>query len=336
MASEPMRELEKQQLREMIDAAFNHPSVWAWSVGNEYDSKSVAGHEFTRDMIEYVKSLDPTRPVGFASNRLDQQPALDATRFADFVMMNQYFGTWVGPKTGLSQALDDIHAAWPDKAVVISEYGFEPHWNARWGPPSSSLDPAEHYFIPEDVPADSEEADIQRQLVIREQMEVFRSKPFVAAAIFWTYQDYRTRSDFVMGVVDSERNKRGSWYLLREEHTPVSIQSVTFGPESGGSPSSAVQSAEVNLRSRGPGDMPSYTLWGYGLHWSVTSPSGEETFAAGEVVLPTLEPGTEWTGVIEWTEPEAEYVLTLGIIRPTGFSVLERTYDATGTMLGRE
>ena len=82
--------------------------------------------------------------------------------------------------------------------------------------------------------------------------------------------------------------------------------------------------------------MPSYTLWGYGLHWAVTSPGGEETFAAGEVVLPTLEPGTEWTGVIEWTEPEAEYVLTLGIMRPTGFSVLERTYDATGAMLGRE
>jgi beta-glucuronidase len=336
MDSDQMRELEKQQLGEMIDAAFNHPSVWAWSVGNEYDSKTPEGHEFTRDMIEYVKSLDPTRPVSFASNRLDQQPGLDATRFADFVMMNQYFGTWVGPKTSLEQALDDIHAAWPDKVVVISEYGFEPHWNARWGPPSSSLDRTEYYFIPKDMPSDSEEADVQRQLVIREQMEVFRSKPFIAAAIFWTYQDYRTRSDFVMGVVDAERNRRGSWYLLREEHAPVKIESVDFGSKSGGSPSSAVRSAEVTLRCRGPGDMPSYILREYGLHWALTSPGGEETFAEGEVALPMLEPGTKWTGSVEWTEPQTEYVLTLSIIRPTGFSVIERSYDATGAMLSRK
>jgi hypothetical protein len=331
MQSGRMRELEKQQLREMIAAAFNHPSVWAWSVGNEYESKTVEGHEFTRDMIAYVRSLDPTRPVGFASNHMDQQPALDATQFADFVMMNQYFGTWVGPKTGLSQALDEIHAAWPDKVVVISEYGFDSHWNAYWGPPSSTLDPSEYYFIPEDMPGDSEEADLQRRLVIREQMEVFRSKPYVAAAIFWTYQDYRSPSGFIMGVVDAERNRRGSWSVLRGEYTPLSIESVTFGRSAAGD-----RSAEVTLRSRGPEDMPSYTLRGYSLHWGVTSPGGEETFAQGELALPILEPGSEWTGTVGWTEPRAEYVLSVGVIRPTGFPVIERTYDAQGVLLGEE
>jgi len=34
MSSVSMRELEKQQLREMIEHDFNHPSVWAWSLGN--------------------------------------------------------------------------------------------------------------------------------------------------------------------------------------------------------------------------------------------------------------------------------------------------------------
>jgi hypothetical protein len=328
MQSEQMRELEKQQLREMIHAAFNHPSVWAWSVGNEYDSSTEGGHEFTRDMIAYVKGLDPTRPVGFASNRLDRQPALDATQFADFVMMNQYFGTWVGPKKGLSQALDHIHAAWPDKAVVISEFGFEPHWNARWGPPSSTLDPSEYYVIPEDMPAYSVEADDQRRLVIDEQMEVFRSKPFVAAAVFWTYQDYRTRSDFVMGVVDSERKRRGSWYVLREQFAPVRIESVIFAPSPGGG-----QSAEVTVRSRGPDDMPSYTLRGYHLRWAVTSPGGEESFAEGELALPTLESGTEWTAPVEWKEPGTEYELIVRVIRPTGFPVIERAYGSDGGLL---
>jgi beta-galactosidase/beta-glucuronidase len=327
MQSPQMRELERQQLREMITAAFNHPSIWAWSVGNEYDSKTPAGLAFTRDMIEYVRSLDPTRPVGFASRELGSQPAGDATAVADFVMMNQYFGTWAAPKTGLSRALDDIHAAWPDKVVVISEYGFESHWNVPWGPPSSSLDPAQYYVIPEDTPGDLEEADHQRQLVIAEQMEVFRSKPFVAAAIFWTYQDYRTPSGFIMGVVDAARNRRPSWSVLREEYAPLRIESVTFGMASDGG-----QRATVALRVRGPveEDLPAYTLRGYYLDWAVKPASGGDAVAEGALPLPTLEPGAGWTGDATWTAPEREVVLTLRVVRPTGFAVLEQTYDLQG------
>jgi len=318
-----MRELEQQQLREMILAGFNHPSVWAWSVGNEYESKTAAGYSFTQHMVGFVKSLDPTRPVGFASHRLASDPGSDATALTDFVMMNQYLGTWHGTKDVLSQALDDIHATWPDRVVIISEFGFEPRWN-RWGPPTSELDPSRYYFIPEDVPSDSEEADVQRRLVIAEQMEIFRSKPFVAAAIFWTYQDYRTPSGFVMGVVDAERNRRGSWVLLREEYTPVLIESVTFSPAREDS-----QSATVALRTRGPveTDMPAYTLRGYKLHWAVTSPDGGTAFSEGDVALPTLEPGSEWSGQVEWAVPEAEYVLTVSVVRPTGFTAIERSYD---------
>ena len=325
LADPHMRELAQQQLREMIASDFNHPSVWAWSVGNEFDSTSTAGHEYVREMIALAKSLDPTRPVGFASNRLNRRPQDDATSLMDFVLMNQYFGTWVGPKGGLGQALDWIHQTWPDKIIIISEYGFESHWNALWGPGSASLKPSQYYFIPEDMPSDSEEADAQRRLVITEQMEVFRSKPFVAGAIFWTYQDYRTPSGFVMGVVDAERNRRGSWAVLREEYAPVLIESVAFATVSGDS-----QSATVTLRTRGPvkEDMPAYTLREYSLHWAVTSPEGDETFSQGDLSLPTLEPGSEWTGEVEWVVPDAEHVLTLSIVRPTGFAVIERSYNS--------
>ena len=327
MADARMRELEKQQLREMILAGFNHPSIWAWSVANEIDSQSEEGRAFVRDMVAFVKQLDPTRPVGFASNRLGDHPTSDATAAADFVMMNQYFGTWAGPKTNLSRALDAIHAAWPDKVVVISEFGFEPRWNRWWGPPTGELDPEQYYFIPESTPPDSEEADVQRRKVITEQMEIFRSKPFIAAAIFWTYQDYRTPTGFVMGLVDAERNRRGSWYLLREEYAPVRIESVTFVPDSGDA-----RSAVIALRTRGPveTDMPAYTLRGYFLRWAVTSPDGREAFSEGEVALPVLEPGSKWSGQVDWSAPQGEHVFTVRVVRPTGFPVIERVYDAQG------
>jgi len=330
MQSEQMRELEKQQLSEMITEDFNHPSVWAWSVGNEIESNTGSGLEFVKEMIAYVKSLDPTRPVGFASNRLGSQPWFDATAVSDFVLMNQYFGTWVGPKQGLSPALDLIHETWPEKTVIISEYGFEPHWNALWGPPTSSLNAEEYYFVPDDTLSDSEAADIVRRQLITEQLEIFRGKPFVAGTIFWTYQDYRTRSNFIMGLVDFNRNRRGSWEVLREEYAPVLIDSLTLSPLADGK-----RTATVALHTRGPVevDMPAYTLRDYALHWAATSPNGNTTFAKGDVQLPTLIPASQWSGDIEFIVPPKDYVITVSIIRPTGYSVIERSYSSEGELV---
>jgi beta-galactosidase/beta-glucuronidase len=325
MADSHLRELERQQLREMIDTHGNHPSVWAWSLGNEVESKSRAGHAFIRDMIAYVKTLDPTRPIGFASNLLNKRPEDDATAMADFVLMNQYFGTWGGPKDRLGPALDAIHATWPEKPVIISEYGFEPHWQRiwKWGP----LRRARYYWLAADVPPDSEEADLQRRRLIREQMATLRQKSFVAGVIFWTYQDYRTPTRYTMGVVDAQRRRRGSWDVLRDEYAPVLIDSVNFA-----SASDDLQNTTVRLRTRGPleCDMPAYTLHGYTLRWVVEGMAEREICAHGSLPLPTLEPGTTWSTQLEWSIAVENYRLTLRIVRPTGFSVLERSYDCRG------
>ncbi|MCX6034263.1 MAG: hypothetical protein NTV38_04705 [Chloroflexi bacterium] len=330
MNSEKMRNLEKQQLSEMIMADFNHPSVWAWSVGDEIESETSAGHDFVEEMIAYVKSLDPTRPVGFASNRLYSQPQNDATALSDFILMNQYFGTWGGPKQNLGPALDRIHQTWPDKVVIISEYGFEPHWNSYWGPSTSTLNADQYYFIPDGTPSDSETADVIRRQLITEQMAIYRSKPFVSGAIFWTYQDYRTRSNFIMGLVDSHRNKRGSWEVLRDEYSPALIGSLTLSSTVDGQ-----RTATVALHTRGPVevDMPAYTLRGYTLHWAVITLDGSTKFSEGDMSLPTLAPASQWSGDIQLTVSGTDYIVTVSIMRPTGFSVTEVSYDAQGEQI---
>jgi beta-glucuronidase len=320
-----MRQLQRRQLHEMITAQWNHPSVWAWSLGNEFESKTPSGHAFVRDMIAHVKALDPTRPVGFASNRLNRQPKGDATALADFVMMNQYFGTWGGSKDRLGPALEAIHATWPDKPVIISEYGFEPRWEklVKW----PLLRPSQFYRIGEDVPADSDAADRERRRVISEQIPVMRAKPFVAGAIFWTYQDYRTPTDYHMGVVDAHRRRRGSWALLREEYSPLLIESVTIAPWS-----PQQRNATIALRARGPvdRDMPVYTLRGYRLAWVIASAKTSDILSQGDQPIPTLAPGATWPTRVEWPSPTTDALCTLKIIRPTGFTVLESTYDALG------
>ncbi len=319
-----MQDLAKQQLTEMIAEDFNHPSVWAWSVGNEIDSTSPQGHDYVRQMMETAKAADATRPVSFASNRLYSNPQDDAASLADFVLMNQYFGTWGGKKGQLSDALDAIHAAWPDKVVIISEFGFEPGWNRFGGPPTASLSPDNFYFIPDDVSRTGEAADLQRQMVIRDQMAIYRTKPFIAGAIFWTYQDYRSATEFSMGVVDANRNRRGSWQVLRGEYSPALLDGVKITRGSGDQ-----RLAQVKLHARGPVDieMPAYTLRGYTLHWEVKSPDGAQTFSEGTITLPQLAPGETWSGSIYWPEPGQDSVLTITVIRPTGFAVLEQTFE---------
>lgn len=316
MTSPQMRALEKQQLSEMVAQGFNHPSIWAWSIANEIASQTREGHEFVREMIAYVKSLDGTRPISYASNRLYPQPRNDAMGLADFVLMNQYLGTWAGPKTDLGPALDRVHAAWPGKAVIISEFGFEPRWN-RNTLPASSLDPAQYYFVGSYVTPGSDEADAVRRQLIQDQMAVFRKMDFVAGAIFWTYQDYRTPTDFVMGVVDPQRTKRASWQVLREEYSPVLIDEVILH----------AQGAEIALRTRGPveTDMPAYTLRGYTLHWELRV-AGGAVAAEGDIALPSLAPGARWSGKIEWSNAGAESVLRVSVLRPTGFAVIEQSH----------
>jgi beta-glucuronidase len=172
------------------------------------------------------------------------------------------------------------------------------------------------------VPPDAPQADEIRCQQIADQMPVFRSRPFVAGCVYWTYQDYRVPGGlYVMGVVDADRKRRPSWYALRDEYAPVRIESVTFAPPSGDR-----RSAAVTLRTRGPleRDMPAYVLRGYHLHWTVTLPEEEAPFAEGTLSLPTLTPGSEWSGEMTWAEPESQYVLKLRVVRPTGFTVVEQ------------
>jgi beta-glucuronidase len=269
-----------------------------------------------------AKTLDPTRPVGFASNRLGHQPWADATALADIVMINAYFGTWSGPKARLGPALDAIHTTWPDKPVIISEYGFAPRW--EWIHRRAGADPSQYYALSPEQASDSEAADHLRQQLIHEQLPVFRSRPFIAGAIFFTYQDHRTPNELMMGVVDAQRQRRDSWAVLREAYAPAVLDAVHTSVAADGT-----HRATVILRARGPveRDLPAYTLQGYRLAWTVAAPEGQRVFAQGSMPLPTLPPGTMWSGEVEWTAPTADYRLILRLLRPTGFAVLEHIYD---------
>ena len=137
------------------------------------------------------------------------------------------------------------------------------------------------------MPADAEVADLERRRLISEQMPVLRAKPFVAGAIFWTYQDYRTPTDYHMGVMDAHRRRRGLWAILSEAYAPVVIDSVGLSTVYGG-----IQQAEIAIQARGPVhiDMPAYTLRGYSLQWQVVRVENPVLLAYGDLPCPILAP----------------------------------------------
>jgi beta-galactosidase/beta-glucuronidase len=322
-------EAAKQQLGEMIEADFNHPSVWAWSVGNEFDSDSLPGHQYVQELVEVAKRLDPTRPVGFASYRLYENPDRDATQFTDFVLMNEYCGSWAGSKWDLSPALDRIHETWPERVVIISEFGLESNWaGASWL--WFETNEEDFFYIQPDADPYAEEVYVQRRKLILEQMDVFRSKPFVAGAIFWTYQDYRSNMGFHMGLLTQDRQITPIWQLIREQYAPVIINEISLSSAVG-----STRVAAVSLQTRGPieSEMPVYTLRAYRLKWMIHSIDGQAVFSEGEIPLPTLLPEEKWSGEVELDVPDTTYVITVSVFRPNGFSVVERSVDMSGAWI---
>ena len=116
--------LAKQMMTEMIEQAYNHPAILGWSVCNESETNKPGGRRYFDAMHAMVKSLDPDRYVSFAdSHVVDSDPKISASSVADFVMMNQYFGTWGPPAEGLDAALEEAGRDYPSKMFIISEFG---------------------------------------------------------------------------------------------------------------------------------------------------------------------------------------------------------------------
>jgi beta-glucuronidase len=293
-------------------------------VGNEIDSNTPQGRSYVEGLVELGHQLDPGRPVSFASFRLFGNQERDATALTDFVLMNEYAGSWHGSKEDLPNSLDRIHALWPDRVVIISEFGLEAGWSAAaWMGDTSWMNNDSYYYVEPGTPVYSEEVFALRSQLIRDQMNVFRSRPYVAGAIFWTYRDYRSDMNFRMGLYDINHNPTSVIEVIREQYSP--IRSVSL---------SVLESDDVisiEILPRGPieSDMPVYTLRGYKLRWSLISDDGQ-VLAQGERELPDLAPAEAWIGEITVDLPASEFLAEIVIIRPTGFSVGEYVFDDQG------
>jgi hypothetical protein len=64
-----------------------------------------------------------------------------------------------------------------------------------------------------------------------------------------------------------------------------------------------------------------------------TSPDGNTKFSEGDVLLPKLASASQWSAEFEITVPTEEDIIIVRIFRPTGSSVIERSYSAKGELI---
>ncbi len=284
MDNDTIRSKFKTQFTEMMERDWNHPSVIAYSVGNEYLSEQSAGQRWTKDMIAWAREIDPTRLYTFASMRLNilpKKPEDEASQYCDFVCTNTYGNH--------ARALDHIHSLYPDKPILISE------WGSRTDVNGGEAAQAKH---------------------ISDVTELIRKRPYVIGASWWTYNDYQSRYVGTApngyrpwGLVDLDRKPRPSYEVYRREMAPLTLEKVKW--QAGGQGTHT-----LTLKVTARADFPAYTLRNYQLKTA-------EQF----VTLPTLQPGesAELTIPVKGFDRS----LKLEVWKPTGIPILSQIIPLT-------
>ena len=298
-------ELAKQQMRELIEQYGNHPSVFAWSVLNESAAGTPGGIRFFRAMRDYIRSLDPERPVTLADDNLPKlnRAAESAANDADFLMMNQYFGAWHGPREALDPALDKVDRLFPDKMVIISEFGF-----------------------PGIFAKSAAEADAARVSIIREQLPLLAKRDWIAGAILWCYQDYKSRRYFwpgqeqgylEHGIVDPNRQRKPSYFAWADLNAPAQVE-ARWTKSVDGAPAGFA----FTLKPNGEKELPYYPLHEYRVSWQLIDADNKAFADGGALVNPPGPLSVERD--VPARPNKGAFKLVIKLIRPDGSLAMER------------
>lgn len=253
-----------------------------FKISRDVYQKSVWQPTLLNTLYQHAKNLDSSRLVNYVSNTLhwgfpsEKKELPDATSNFDMMMFNEYFSTWFGKSVDVvSDELDKIASEYPGKPLAIVEWGICEPWHKGGDP--------------------------RRMEEMVKQITVYGSKAYVAGAIYFSLNDYRTHCgedhtysypQRVHGVCDILGNPKQSYDTLKFYSSPVKIKNITQND------------GEILVTLLGKKELPSYTIRNYSIM------SGDQ-----KVKIDELKPGEEKTFAIKTNNKEFK------IFRPTGFEV---------------
>ena len=214
-----------EMAREMVFQNMNHPSVIIWAYMNEVMINPPYRTDPTIREEEYLahvngvasrldnelKHLDAARYTMTAfhgSGAIYQQAGL--TEIPQIHGWNMYSGWYGGKFSGFEHALDKFRGLYPDKILMVSEYG-------------ADADPRLHSFEPESFDFSCEYA----LLMHRHYLKQILKNDFVSISSLWNLNDFYSelRQDAVptvnsKGITGLDRARKDSYYLYQAHLSP--------------------------------------------------------------------------------------------------------------------
>ncbi|HEX8975114.1 MAG TPA: glycoside hydrolase family 2 TIM barrel-domain containing protein [Solirubrobacteraceae bacterium] len=162
-------------LTQNILANENHPSVLLWSIGNELPTPAtVPEASYIASTAALVRRLDPTRPVAMSISSWPGIPCQAAYAPLDVIGYNDYFGWFdsglgsTADRDALGPFMDSLHACYPNKAVAVTEFGFDGN---------------------RDGPVEERGTYQFQSAALADHLSVFASRPWMAGAMYFLLQD---------------------------------------------------------------------------------------------------------------------------------------------------
>ena len=189
-------------VQEMIKQNYNHPSIVCWSYMNEvmlrlpYKNDPEKHKNYCAEVYKQavaienlIRQLDPNRytiiPCHGALNSYKEANLIEVPKIIGW---NLYQGWYSSNLNGFDEYLDNFHKEFPDKPMVITEYG-------------ADVDVRLHSFFPERFDYTSEYANVYHEHYLKTILD----RKFVSGAMIWNLNDFY--SEYRENAVPHVNNK---------------------------------------------------------------------------------------------------------------------------------
>ena len=231
--SEAFTENSLHMAEEMVKQNFNHPSLIIWAYMNEvllrppFDEKTEKERyelytnniaKLASKIEDKIRTLDPSRYTMIVNHgAVDRYVNAGLTDISMLLGWNLYQGWYGGVFEHFDKYLDKIHRLFPNKPIIISEYGADVHHRL-------------HSF-------DSERFDYTVEYGNRyheHYLKAIMARPFIVGANIWNLNDfysetrgYAIPNTNLKGITTLNREKKDTWWLYKTKLSKQPI--IKFG-----------------------------------------------------------------------------------------------------------